>query len=37
LVDDRENEANLRFDRLRNEMAARTDEVELIRLGGGDI
>jgi len=36
-VDDRESEANLRFDRLRNEMAARTDEVELIRLGGGDI
>jgi hypothetical protein len=36
-VDDRESEANLRFDRLRKEMAARTDEVELIRLGGGDI
>ena len=36
-VDDRESDANLRFDRLRAEMAARTDEVELIRLGGGDI
>jgi hypothetical protein len=36
-VDDRESEAQLRFDRLRSEMAARTDEVELIRLGGGDI
>jgi hypothetical protein len=36
-VDDRESDANLRFDRLRSEMAARTDEVELIRLGGGDI
>jgi hypothetical protein len=36
-VDDRESEANLRFDRLRSEMAARNDEVELIRLGGGDI
>ena len=36
-VDDRESEANLRFDRLRSEMAARSDEVELIRLGGGDI
>ena len=37
LVNDRESEAHLRFDRLRNEMAARNDEVELIRLGGGDI
>ena len=36
-VDDRESEAQQRFDRLRSEMAARTDEVELIRLGGGDI
>jgi hypothetical protein len=36
-VDDRVSEANLRFDRLRNEMAARTDEVELIQLGGGDV
>jgi hypothetical protein len=36
-VDERESEAQLRFDRLRSEMAARTDEVELIRLGGGDI
>ena len=36
-VDDRESEARQRFDRLRSEMAARTDEVELIRLGGGDV
>jgi len=36
-VDDRESEANQRFDRLRSEMAARNDEVELIRLCGGDI
>lgn len=36
-VDDRESEAQLRFDRLKSEMAARTDEVELIRLGGGDV
>jgi hypothetical protein len=36
-VDDKESEANVHFDRLRAEMAARTDEVELIRLGGGDI
>jgi hypothetical protein len=36
-VDDRESEAQQRFDRLRSEMAARTDEVELIRLGGGDV
>ena len=36
-VDDRESEARQRFDRLKSEMAARTDEVELIRLGGGDV
>lgn len=36
-VDDRESEAQQRFDRLKSEMAARTDEVELIRLGGGDV
>ena len=36
-VDDKESEAKLRFDRLRNEMAARTDEVELMQLGGGDV
>jgi hypothetical protein len=37
LVDDRESEARLRFDRLRSEMASRSDEVELIRLGGGEV
>jgi uncharacterized protein involved in copper resistance len=36
-VDDRESEAQQRFDRLKSEMAARSDEVELIRLGGGDV
>jgi hypothetical protein len=36
-VDERESEAHQRFERLKSEMAARTDEVELIRLGGGDI
>jgi hypothetical protein len=36
-VDDRESEARLRFDRLRSEMASRSDEVELIRLGGGEV
>ena len=36
-VDERESEAQQRFERLKSEMAARSDEVELIRLGGGDI
>src|SRR5579864_1190100 len=35
LVDEREAEAQQRFDRLRNEMASHTDTVELIQLGGG--
>lgn len=35
-VDERESEARQRFDRLRSEMASRTDTAELIRLGGGE-
>jgi hypothetical protein len=35
-VNDRENDARQRFDRLRSEMAARTDAAELIQLGGGE-
>jgi len=37
LVDEREGEAQRRFDRLKTEMAARVDTAELIRLGGGDL
>ena len=37
LVDERENEAQRRFERLKSEMAARVDAEELIRLGGGEV
>jgi hypothetical protein len=37
LVDEREAEAQRRYDRLKTEMAARVDTAELIRLGGGDL
>jgi hypothetical protein len=37
LVDEREGEAQRRFDRLKTEMAARVDTAELIRLGGGEL
>jgi len=37
LVDEREGEAQHRFERLKTEMAARVDTAELIRLGGGDV
>jgi hypothetical protein len=37
LVDERESEAQRRFERLKTEMAARVDTAELIRLGGGEI
>ena len=37
LVDEREGEAQRRFERLKTEMAARVDTAELIRLGGGDL
>jgi hypothetical protein len=36
LVDERESEAQRRFERLKSEMAARVDAAELIRLGGGE-
>jgi len=36
-VDDRESDARQRFDRLRSEMAARTDAAELVQLGGGEV
>jgi len=36
LVDERESEAQRRYDRLKTEMAARVDTAELIRLGGGE-
>ena len=36
LVDERESEAQRRFERLKAEMAARVDTAELIRLGGGE-
>jgi len=36
LVDERESEAQRRFERLKTEMAARVDTAELIRLGGGE-
>jgi hypothetical protein len=36
LVDEREAEAQHRFERLKAEMAARVDTAELIRLGGGE-
>ncbi len=36
LVDEREGEAQRRFERLKTEMAARVDTAELIRLGGGE-
>jgi hypothetical protein len=36
LVDERESEAQHRFERLKAEMAARVDTAELIRLGGGE-
>ena len=37
LVDEREGEAQRRFERLKTEMAARVDTAELIRLGGGEL
>ena len=37
LVDEREGEAQRRFERLKTEMAARVDTAELIRLGGGEM
>jgi len=37
LVDEREGEAQHRFERLKAEMAARVDTAELIRLGGGEV
>jgi len=37
LVDERESEAQRRFERLKAEMAARVDAAELIRLGGGEV
>jgi hypothetical protein len=36
-VDEREGEAQRRFERLKTEMAARVDTAELIRLGGGEV
>jgi hypothetical protein len=36
LVDERESEAQRRYERLKAEMAARVDTAELIRLGGGE-
>jgi hypothetical protein len=36
LVDERESEAQRRFERLKSEMAARVDAAELMRLGGGE-
>jgi len=36
-VDDRESEAHHRFERLKDEMAARTDAAELMQLGGGEL
>jgi hypothetical protein len=36
-VDERESEAQQRFERLKGEMAARTDAAELIQLGGGEL
>ena len=36
LADERESEAQRRFERLKAEMAARVDTAELIRLGGGE-
>ena len=37
MVDEREGEAQRRFERLKTEMAARVDTAELIRLGGGEL